>query len=254
MSDRQVTMTLGEVYEVYQALDRLGKREGIKAAPSWWFATLLRKLKPEADSFLDKRQFVLEKYGSFSAPDANGMAAWTITPGKEKEFSEEYTPLVNEEITVDVNKHSLSWISPDIAASIEPELLRRVRLFIEPSTPNVSTQDTIVDNIDVKLRELDEAIASLAAMATYRMREDLAWWIIELTEEIGKKAKDMALIRQAFITKGDHKQANEVAKQSITISVVKRPISDFEELVEKWPPSMLSAIMFALTEPVERKN
>lgn len=254
-----MNISLEELYYAYLALGRLGEREGLKAAPSWWIASTLRKLRPDYDAYLERRQALFERYGERqSDPGKTGREAWAIKIGQEVAFHDEHQPLLDERISIDATTHSLEWLGADVAKSIEPDTLYRLRHFFE------SPGQTPPTTISLTRLEIDEAYSALSLVCLSRMREGLAWWFADLLGQVENAYKATFLERQRLlctlckidgatrIFTADYREANAaLGRRSIEIAVRPRSFVDLGDLIEKWPPASLAAILFAFTEPPE---
>ena len=252
------TITLRELVNAYLGLQRLGERDGIKAAPSWWIASTLKEWRPKYETYIEKRQSLFEKHGERAKVENSGQEMWTIPVGHETAYNEEHIPFVDQVVHINVTTHSLAWVGETIAKAIEPDTLKKLSFVLETS------RDKAVSKTNLTRREVEEANLALASIATYRMDEALAWWFASIFIQTERITDETALQRQALIdalckidgnartTTPEYRRANEeLIAQEVELFFESRPFADLGELVEKWTPTMLAPVLFLFTEPAE---
>lgn len=256
----EIPITLEKLLEAYPALERLGGRDGLKPAPAWWLAKTLRTLRPDYESLAERRQALFEKYGiSVSMPDANGQVrdGWMVRVGSETQFQTELRPLLDTVTTVVVTTHRVEWVG--VANSIEPDILHRLDWLFDPRPASGPTLE-----ISLSRRDAEEAYQAALAVATYRMSEALGWWVADLLAQLEAESRATARRRQALmdelcrIKEGErqftpeYRKANDaLGRDGVVVYAQPRPLSDFGDLTEKWPPTLVAALMPFLLEPVE---
>lgn len=258
----EANITLETLISSYSALERLGNREGIRQAPSWWIAKMLRMLKPDYESFQEKKQLIIEKYGTpVKLPDAAGnmREGWQVKPGNESAFRKEIQPILDIETILIVTKHSVAWLG--VADSIEPEILYRLSWLLEREEK--SSEE--LTQIRTTRKEAEEAFQAFSAAASYRMPENLSWWVADVLSKLEPVYRETVNLRQELIDKHidykdkdrqlppEYRRENDLlGKEKVTVVSSVKKLSDFgNEITEKWPPVMVSAMIPFLEEPLE---